>query len=62
MAEVLSSTFQGRDEVLFPDLLQAVNEGEPTDSLFGTAEATEFCEMMNADEEIMFSGGIVYPL
>lgn len=43
-------------------LLEFVNEGLPTDSLFGTAEATEACQVMQDSEELMISDGIVYKI
>ncbi len=39
-----------------------VNEGLSTDMLFGTAEATEACQIMTDAEELMLSEGIVYKL
>lgn len=42
------------------ELLEMVNEGLPTDTLFGTTEATEICQIMTDSDELMISDGIVY--
>lgn len=42
------------------ELVKMVNEGLPTDALFGTAEATAVCQVMSDADELMISEGIVY--
>lgn len=46
----------------FSDLLPAVNEGMPTDILFGSAEARECTTIMSTLGDIMFSEDILYKL
>jgi DNA replication licensing factor MCM3 len=50
------------DAILFPTLLQQINEGLSTDEMFGTAEATASAEIMTEAEEVMLSGGVVYKM
>lgn len=47
---------------MFTDLLELINQGLPTEQLFGTAEATIACEVMGEAEELMLSGGVVYKI
>ena len=47
---------------MLPDLLQQINEGLPTDSLFGTDEATAACTVMSSRNELMLSEGVVYKI
>jgi DNA replication licensing factor MCM3 len=46
--------------VFLAELVEMVNEGLPTDALFGTAEATAVCQVMSEADELMISDGIVY--
>ncbi|KII93706.1 hypothetical protein PLICRDRAFT_102086 [Plicaturopsis crispa FD-325 SS-3] len=62
----LSNLFgvQLRDEeqVFLPQLLEMINDGLPTNALFGTAEATAACLAMQEVNELMISDGIVYKI
>lgn len=48
--------------VLFPKLVEMLNDGLKTEELFGTAEATAACNAMAAADEVMYSEGIVYKI
>jgi DNA replication licensing factor MCM3 len=51
------------DEAIpFDSLLPAINEGLPTDKLFGGAEAREAAMVMTNANEIMLSDDIVYKI
>jgi DNA replication licensing factor MCM3 len=39
-----------------------INEGMPVDTLFGTAEATAACLVMQEANDLMISDGIVYKI
>ena len=39
-----------------------INEGMPVDTLFGTAEATSACLVMQEANDLMISDGIVYKI
>lgn len=41
-------------------MLEMINEGLPTEELFGTVEATAACNVMSDENELMLSEGIVY--
>lgn len=43
-------------------LVEMINEGLPTNELFGTAEATAACTIMTDANEVMLSDGIVYKI
>ncbi|KAG6837868.1 MCM DNA helicase complex subunit [Arthromyces matolae] len=62
LANIFGTILQDDEQVLLTELLKLVNEGLTTDSLFGTAEATEACEAMGDNEELMISEGIVYKI
>jgi DNA replication licensing factor MCM3 len=51
---------QDEESISLRELLTHVNEGLPTDSLFGTSEATEICQIMGDNDELMISEGTVY--
>ncbi|KAH9919104.1 ATP dependent DNA helicase [Fomitopsis serialis] len=62
VANLFANKLQDSDQVFFKDLREMVNEGLPTDALYGTAEATMACEAMGEQNEIMLSGDIVYKI
>jgi DNA replication licensing factor MCM3 len=62
LANLYATKLVDEEAVLFPTLLQHLNEGLSTDELFGTAEATAAAEIMTEAEELMLSGGIVYKM
>jgi DNA replication licensing factor MCM3 len=62
LANVFATRLQDEEQIFLPDLLTAINEGLPTDTLYGTAEATEACQIMQDNEELMLSDGIVYKI
>ncbi|KAK0245875.1 ATP dependent DNA helicase [Armillaria nabsnona] len=62
VSKLFSSKLSDDESVFLKDLLEMVNEGLSTDMLFGTAEATEACQIMTDAEELMLSEGIVYKL
>jgi DNA replication licensing factor MCM3 len=62
VANVFATKMQDDEEIFLTNLLQLVNEGLPTDELFGTSEATQACETMQDAEELMISDGIVYKI
>ncbi|KAK0506047.1 MCM2/3/5 family-domain-containing protein [Armillaria luteobubalina] len=62
VSKLFSSKLSDDESVFLRDLLEMVNEGLPTETLFGTAEATEACQIMTDAEELMLSEGIVYKL
>ncbi|KAG6817636.1 hypothetical protein H0H87_006264 [Tephrocybe sp. NHM501043] len=62
LATVFATLLQDDEQIFLTDLLKFVNEGLTTDTLFGTAEATEACQAMQDDEELMISDGIVYKI
>jgi len=51
---------QDEDTIFLTDLLEFVNDGLSTESLYGTAEATRICELMGEKDELMISEGIIY--
>jgi len=62
LANIFSTRLQDEEQVFLTDLLEFINEGLPTDALFGTAEATEACQDMQNKEELMISDGVVYKI
>ncbi|KAK0233269.1 MCM2/3/5 family-domain-containing protein [Armillaria fumosa] len=62
VSKLFSSKLSDDESVFLRDLLEMVNEGLSTEMLFGTAEATEACQIMTDAEELMLSDGIVYKL
>ncbi|KAJ2920253.1 hypothetical protein MD484_g161, partial [Candolleomyces efflorescens] len=60
VAKIFSTVMQDEESIFLKDILTHVNEGLPTDALYGTAEATEICQIMTDDDELMISEGIVY--
>jgi len=51
---------QDQDTIFLNEFLELINGGLPTDTLYGTAEATRICEIMGENDELMLSEGIVY--
>ncbi|KAF9821811.1 hypothetical protein IEO21_00241 [Rhodonia placenta] len=62
LANLFATTLQDGEQFMFTDLLELINQGLPTEQLFGTAEATIACEVMGEAEELMLSGGVVYKI
>ncbi|KAH9949503.1 ATP dependent DNA helicase [Amylocystis lapponica] len=62
VATLFRTTLQDDDMLFFNNLLEQVNEGLSTDTLFGTAEATAACDTMASANELMLSDGIVYKI
>ncbi|EIW86470.1 ATP dependent DNA helicase [Coniophora puteana RWD-64-598 SS2] len=60
LANLFSTRLQDEEQIFLRDLLEMINEGLPTDALFGTAEATAVCQAMSEADELMLSDGIVY--
>ncbi|KAF5337407.1 hypothetical protein D9611_003099 [Ephemerocybe angulata] len=60
VAKIFATVMQDEESMSLRDILTHVNEGLPTDSLFGTAEATEICQIMGDNDELMISEGTVY--
>jgi len=62
LANIFATRMQDEEQIFLTELLQLINEGLTTDSLFGTAEATDACQVMQDNEELMISDGIVYKI
>ncbi|KAI5124471.1 hypothetical protein M0805_008354 [Coniferiporia weirii] len=62
LAALFSSVLQDEEQIFFAQLLEMLNEGLPTDELFGTAEATAACQAMSEQNELLLSEGIVYKI
>jgi len=62
LANIFSTRLQDQEHIFLTALLEFINEGLPTDALFGTAEATEACQVMQDAEELMISNGVVYTI
>jgi DNA replication licensing factor MCM3 len=62
VAYVFNTKMPEDDAVFLNTLVEHINEGLPTDALFGTAEVTEGCMAMQDAEELMISEGIVYKI
>ena len=62
LAKVFATRLQDEETFFLADLLEFVNEGMPTSALYGTAEATQICEMMGENDDLMISEGVVYKL
>jgi len=60
VSKIFATRLQDEETVFLKDLLELVNEGMSTESLYGTAEATQICEIMTENDELMISEGIVY--
>ncbi|KAH7927392.1 MCM-domain-containing protein [Leucogyrophana mollusca] len=60
LANLFATRLQDEEQVFLTELLEMINEGLPTDALFGTSEATVACQVMSDSDELMISDGIVY--
>ena len=58
----MATAFQDVEAMELSKLVEQVNKGLAVEDLFGTAEAREACTMMDDANEIMFSGGVIYPV
>lgn len=50
------------EQAFLTDVLEMVNDGLGTDALYGTAEATAACLIMQDANELMLSDGIIYTI
>jgi len=62
LAHVFATKLQDDESTFLTDLLPMINEGMPVDTLFGTAEATAACLIMQEANDLMISDGIVYKI
>lgn len=62
LANIFATRLQDEESIFLAELVETVNQGLSTDALFGTAEATEACQVMQEREELMISEGIVYKI
>jgi len=62
LGQLMAGPFASEDAIPIQDLIPAINEGLPSEALFGTAEAVQCAEAMNEANDIMFSDKIVYKL
>jgi DNA replication licensing factor MCM3 len=62
LANLFANRLQDEEQIFLTDLLELINEGMDTTALFGTAEATAACDVMQEAEELMISEGIVYKI
>jgi DNA replication licensing factor MCM3 len=62
LATIFSTVYQDREQVFFAELLEKLNEGQPTSTLFSTGEAMAACERMTDENELLLSEGIVYKI
>jgi len=60
VSKVFVTRMQDEETIFLTDLVEIVNEGMSAENLFGTAEATQICEIMGENDELMISEGIVY--
>lgn len=60
LANLFATRLQDEDQILLTELVEFINEGLATEELFGTIEATEACQVMQAHDELMLDSGIVY--
>src|SRR5262245_23940746 len=52
LANLFASRLQDEEQIFLTDLLELINEGMDTSTLFGTAEATAACDVMQEAEEL----------
>ncbi|KAJ7655238.1 ATP dependent DNA helicase [Mycena polygramma] len=62
LAGLMATTFQDIEAIELDKVVEEVNQGLTIDTLFGTGEAREACTLMDEENEIMFSGGLIYPV
>ncbi|KAJ6574636.1 ATP dependent DNA helicase [Mycena capillaripes] len=62
LAALMATTFQDIEAIELDKVVEQVNQGLTIDTLFGTGEAREACTLMDEANEIMFSGGLIYPV
>lgn len=60
VSKIFVTRMQDEETIFLTDLVEMVNEGMSTENLFGTTEATQICEIMGENDELMISEGIVY--
>ncbi|CDZ98748.1 atp dependent dna helicase [Phaffia rhodozyma] len=62
LGALFSSQYADEEFVQFDDLLPELNTGLPPSDSFGTSEARAMIDTMAKDNEVMFSGDIVYKI
>jgi DNA replication licensing factor MCM3 len=62
LGQLMAGSFADEDAIPIQDLIPAVNDGLPSEALFGPSEAIQCAEVMNETNDIMFSDNIVYKL
>lgn len=62
LANAFATRLQDTEQIFLTELVEIVNEGLTTDTLFGTREATSACKAMEAEDELMLVEGIVYKI
>lgn len=62
LAHLFATKLQDTDQIILSDLVEMINEGLDTDSLFSTDETTAACKTMEAQEELFMSGEVVYKI
>jgi DNA replication licensing factor MCM3 len=62
LAKLYSTTLQDKEEFYFNTLVELINEGLPTEQMFGTVEATAACKAMEAQNTLMLGDDIVYKI
>ncbi|GBE78416.1 DNA replication licensing factor mcm3 [Sparassis crispa] len=62
LANLFATKLQDEEQMFLADLVELINEGLSTDTLFGTAEATVACQIMTEANELMLSESIVYKI
>lgn len=62
LAGLMATTFQDIEAIELSKVVEQVNQGLTVETLFVTSEAREACTVMDEANEIMFSGGLIYPV
>lgn len=62
LSNLFATSYENQEEFILADLVQQINEGLPTSSLFGTDEAIAACTVMSTRNELMLSDGVVYKI
>ena len=62
VVKLFASSLEDEEHFYFDKFLEMVNEGLPTNALFGTAEATAACRIMSDADQLLLSDGVVYKI
>lgn len=62
VAQAFATRLQDVEQVFLAELVEIINEGLGTDLLFGTKEVAQACKVMEDEEQLMLSEGIVYKI